>query len=71
MYKFSLSFFLLWTALFTGTIANIFLAKENGIANWPIEGKKKQNILHCCVHSEKSGRQIKKAEWCNGNSYIK
>ena len=40
MYKFSLSFFLLWTALFTGTIANIFLAKKKGIANWPIEGKK-------------------------------
>ena len=34
--------------------------KKNGIANWPIEGKKKQNILHCCVHSEKYGRQIKK-----------
>ena len=45
MYKFSLSFFLLWTALFVGTIADIFLTKikknkKNGIANWPIEGKK-------------------------------
>ena len=28
MYKFSLSFFLLWTALFVDTIANIYLAEK-------------------------------------------
>ena len=41
MYKFRLSFFLLLTALFVGTIANIYLAeKKLGIANWTTEGKK-------------------------------
>ena len=41
MYKFCLSFFLLRTALFVGTIANIYLVeKKLGIANWPTEGKK-------------------------------
>ena len=41
MYTFSLRFFLLWTALSLGTIANIYLAETKlGIAKWPTEGKK-------------------------------
>ena len=37
MYK-----FINGAALFVGTIANIYLAeKKLGIANWPIEGKKR------------------------------
>ena len=59
MYKFPWSFFLLWTALFAATIANVYLAeKKLGITNWRIEGKKKNNILHYCIHSEENGRQI-------------
>ena len=42
MYKFSLRFFLLWTALFVGTIEKVYFAeKQLEIANWLIEGKKK------------------------------
>ena len=40
------SFSLSWTALFVGTIANIYLAeKKIGIASWPIEGKKQYFTL--------------------------
>ena len=31
----------------------------------------KNNILHHCVHSKEDGRQIKRVEWCTGNSCIK
>ena len=48
-------------SFFVGTTASIYLAEEKyGIANWCIEGKKK-NILHYCVHTEENDRQIK--EW--------
>ena len=46
MYKFPWSFFLLWTALFAATIANVYLAeKKSGITNWRIEGKKKKQYF--------------------------
>ena len=47
MYKFSLSFSLLSTALFVGTIADIYW-KKLGTGNWPIEGKKKQYFALLC-----------------------
>ena len=50
MYKFPWSFFLLWTALFAATIANVYLAeKKLGITNWRIEGKKKKTIFYIIV----------------------
>ena len=63
MYKFSWCFFLLWTAQFAPTIANIYLAeKKLGIANWSIEGKKNPAIFYIIVFIVKimAGRE---KEW--------
>ena len=47
MYKFYLSFFLLWIALFVGTIADTYSAeKKLAITIWPIEGKKKTTVFY-------------------------
>ena len=46
MYKFYLSFFLLWIALFVGTIVDTYSAeKKLAITIWPIEGKKKKQYF--------------------------
>ena len=62
MYKFSGRLFLLWTGLVAGIIVNIYFVEKMGIGNWPTEGKKNNNILHYCVHSEEYGRQVKSVE---------